>query len=113
MSATKILSERRRTRLRFSLRRKAAGRPRLSVFRSGKHIYAQIIDDSAARAVVDDLGVDVLARTEHRQARTPRSLAAQREAQTGTPTLRKNLCRAHYFFLPSLRRIASPTNFTP
>jgi large subunit ribosomal protein L18 len=27
------------------LRKAANGRPRLSVFRSGKHIYAQIIDD--------------------------------------------------------------------
>ncbi len=34
-------------RLRFQLRRKAGGRPRLSVFRSGKNIYAQVIDDSA------------------------------------------------------------------
>ncbi len=32
-------------RLRFQLRRKAGGRPRLSVFRSGKNIYAQVIDD--------------------------------------------------------------------
>ena len=45
------LRERRRTRLRFQLRRKGGGRPRLSVFRSGKHIYAQIIDDSAGRTL--------------------------------------------------------------
>ena len=31
-----------------SLRHKAGGRPRLSVFRSGKHIYAQVIDDAPA-----------------------------------------------------------------
>ncbi len=29
----------------MQLLRKPGGRPRLSVFRSGKHIYAQIIDD--------------------------------------------------------------------
>ncbi|HXF53329.1 MAG TPA: 50S ribosomal protein L18, partial [Hyphomicrobiaceae bacterium] len=29
----------------------AKGRPRLSVFRSQKHIYAQIIDDSAGRTL--------------------------------------------------------------
>ncbi len=29
----------------------AAGRPRLSVFRSGKHIYAQVIDDVAGKTV--------------------------------------------------------------
>ncbi len=37
---------RRRTRTRFALKQKANGRPRLSVFRSSKHIYAQIIDDT-------------------------------------------------------------------
>jgi large subunit ribosomal protein L18 len=45
MTDSKDLQQRRRTRLRFQLRRKAGGRPRLSVFRSGKHIYAQVIDD--------------------------------------------------------------------
>jgi large subunit ribosomal protein L18 len=38
-------------RLRFQLRRKSNGRPRLSVFRSGKNIYAQVIDDGAGRTV--------------------------------------------------------------
>jgi large subunit ribosomal protein L18 len=37
---------RRRKRTRFALKGKANGRPRLSVFRSSKHIYAQIIDDA-------------------------------------------------------------------
>ena len=46
MSANQDLRERRRQRLRFQLRRKAAGRPRLSVFRSSEQIYAQVIDDS-------------------------------------------------------------------
>jgi large subunit ribosomal protein L18 len=51
MSTQQELRERRRTRLRFQLRRKAGGRPRLSVFRSGKNIYAQVIDDVAGRTV--------------------------------------------------------------
>jgi large subunit ribosomal protein L18 len=38
---------RRRERLRYQLRQKSVGRPRLSVFRSGKNIYAQVIDDAA------------------------------------------------------------------
>lgn len=37
---------RRQNRVRYQLRQKAAGRVRLSVFRSGKHIYAQLIDDA-------------------------------------------------------------------
>ena len=47
MSSNQDLRERRRERLRFQLRRKGGSRPRLSVFRSGKHIYAQVIDDTA------------------------------------------------------------------
>ena len=42
---TKDLFARRKTRTRFKLTSHAYGRPRLSVFRSGKHIYAQVIDD--------------------------------------------------------------------
>jgi large subunit ribosomal protein L18 len=38
--------------VRHTLKRKAHGRPRLSVFRSSKHIYAQVIDDDAGRTVV-------------------------------------------------------------
>ena len=37
---------RRAARVRHALRRAAYGRPRLSVFRSSKHIYAQVIDDT-------------------------------------------------------------------
>ncbi len=36
---------RRANRVRRTLRRVGGGRPRLSVFRSSQHIYAQIIDD--------------------------------------------------------------------
>ena len=45
MSRLKITNARRKQRVRLSLRRTANGRPRLSVFRSSKHIYAQVIDD--------------------------------------------------------------------
>ena len=58
MSDSKDLQQRRRERLRFQLRRKAGGRPRLSVFRSGKHIYAQIIDDAAGRTLAAASSLD-------------------------------------------------------
>ena len=58
MSATKELQLRRRSRLRYQLRRKANGRPRLSVFRSGKHIYAQVIDDAAGRTLAAACSLD-------------------------------------------------------
>ncbi|PZW40004.1 LSU ribosomal protein L18P [Humitalea rosea] len=45
------LETRRRSRLRYSLKQKSGGRVRLSVFRSGKHIYAQVIDDSQGRTL--------------------------------------------------------------
>lgn len=40
------LFERRKERVRIAIRKKAGGRIRLSIFRSGKHIYAQLIDDA-------------------------------------------------------------------
>ena len=51
MGAPRDLKERRRERLRYQLKQKSAGRPRLSVFRSGKHIYAQVIDDAERRTL--------------------------------------------------------------
>ena len=46
MSKAKVTNARRKRSVRLKLRRSGGGRPRLSVFRSGKHIYAQIIDDA-------------------------------------------------------------------
>jgi large subunit ribosomal protein L18 len=50
-----------RTRRKQSIRKRISGtaeRPRLSVYRSNKYIYAQVIDDSSARALltISDLG---------------------------------------------------------
>ena len=45
------LFDRRRRRVRTALRGRASGKPRLSVHRSGKHIYAQVIDDAAGKTV--------------------------------------------------------------
>jgi len=45
------LFDRRRRRVRTALKACSGGRPRLSVHRSGRHIYAQIIDDAAGRTV--------------------------------------------------------------
>lgn len=44
--------KRRLLRVRSGVRRSASERPRLSVFRSNKHMYAQIIDDREGRTLV-------------------------------------------------------------
>ena len=43
----KIISNKRRARVRKTLKKFSSNKMRLSVFRSAKHIYAQIIDDSS------------------------------------------------------------------
>ena len=43
--------DKRKQRVRFKLRTAAGERPRLSVFRSNRHIYAQLIDDREGRTV--------------------------------------------------------------
>ncbi len=62
MADNKDLQLRRKVRLRFQLRRKAGGRPRLSVFRSGRHIYAQVIDDVEGRTVAAASSMDRVLR---------------------------------------------------
>ena len=45
------LFAKRRQRVRTALRAKGGQRPRLSIHRSGRHIYAQVIDDEAGRTL--------------------------------------------------------------
>ena len=45
------LFERRRRRVRTALKSRAGGKPRLSVHRTGRHIYAQLIDDAQGRTL--------------------------------------------------------------
>ncbi|MBF0247119.1 MAG: 50S ribosomal protein L18 [Alphaproteobacteria bacterium] len=76
MANAKKLMARRKQRNRAQIAKKAAGRPRLSVHRTGKNIYAQVIDDvqghtvAAASTLDKDLkskiktGADVTAAAE-------------------------------------------------
>lgn len=57
MSANNPSFRRRRDRVRIKLR-KVSDRNRLSVFKSGLHIYAQIIDDSTSRTLVSASTLD-------------------------------------------------------
>ena len=47
----KIISNRRKARVRKKLKKSSSDKMRLSIFRSAKHIYAQIIDDSSGITV--------------------------------------------------------------
>jgi large subunit ribosomal protein L18 len=58
MPATNTGFARRKERVRKVLRRTANGRPRLSVFRSSKQIYAQVIDDANGHTVASASSLD-------------------------------------------------------
>ena len=57
--------DKRRQRVRTSLRARAGDRPRLSVHRSGRHIYVQVINDAEGRtlASASTLEKDARAKT--------------------------------------------------
>ena len=52
------LFDRRRRRVRTALRGRASGKPRLSVHRSGRHIYAQVIDDAEGKTIASASSLD-------------------------------------------------------
>lgn len=58
MMNSRELFERRKRRNRYQLRKRSGGKPRLSVFRSSKHIYAQLIDDGAGQTVAAASSLD-------------------------------------------------------
>jgi large subunit ribosomal protein L18 len=55
---TSKTQDRRIARVRSAVRTAANGRPRLSVFRSSKQIYAQVIDDGDGRTVAAASSLD-------------------------------------------------------
>lgn len=79
MSRERIRSDRRRARVRRHLKAAAGGRPRLSVFRSSKHIYVQVIDDAEGRTVAS---ASTLEKTLREELKTGADTAAA--ARVGT-----------------------------
>ena len=85
----KKLFEKRKGRVRTALRNAANGKMRLSVFRSGKHIYAQIIDDVKGVTVACASTLDKEVRTSLKKTSTVEAasfigkLVAERAAKTG------------------------------
>ena len=78
-----------RNRIHMRIRRKLAGtteRPRLAVFRSVAHIYAQVIDDSAGTTLVSASSVDKGGKTKGGNvaaAKTIGTLVAERAKEKG------------------------------
>lgn len=85
--------ERRKARVRRQVRAAANGRPRLSVFRSSKQIYAQIIDDAqgvtvvAASSVEKDLRSKLKTGADIEAAKAIGKLIAERAVKAGITTV--------------------------
>ena len=79
------LEKRRRARVRKQVRRSANGRPRLSVFRSNKYIYAQVIDDAtgATVAAASSIEKEVASGANQSVASEVGKLVAKRAADKG------------------------------
>jgi large subunit ribosomal protein L18 len=69
-------AERRKARVRKALKARAFGRPRLSVFRSDKNIYAQIIDDAQGRTLAAASTLDKDIRESVKNGSTAEAAAA-------------------------------------
>ncbi|MFD0987091.1 50S ribosomal protein L18 [Methyloligella solikamskensis] len=89
MSGTGTGFTRRQQRVRQALKRTANGRARLSIFRSSKHIYAQVIDDTegktmAAASTLDkDLQGSIKKGSDVAAAEAVGKLVAERAAKAG------------------------------
>src|ERR1700755_2434679 len=58
MAKLKKQTARRKARVRMAVKAAAVVRPRLSVFRSSKHIYAQVIDDRKGETVASASSIE-------------------------------------------------------
>ncbi len=89
MKSVKEILERRKRRVRTRIARKARGRLRLSVHRSSKNIYAQLIDDSkgvtlaAASSLDGDLKEQVKKGSDIEAAKAVGKLIAARALAKG------------------------------
>jgi len=110
MLTTQELRARRRQRLRNNIRRKNSGRPRLSVFRSSKQIYAQIIDDAqgrtlAAASTLDkDLRATLKTGADTAAATAVGTLLAERAREAGVDKVVFD--RGHYLFHGRVKALA-------
>ena len=89
MSNIRKITERRRARVRRTIRRSAGGRPRLAGFRSNKNISAQVIDDAnggtlaAASSLEQDLRGALKSGADKAAAEAVGKLVAERASANG------------------------------
>ena len=87
MATVKARTDRRRATVRRAIKEAATGRARLTVFRSSKHIYAQVIDDlkGSTVAAVSSLEKDMRSKTGANvdAAKAVGKLVAERAAAKG------------------------------
>src|SRR4030081_1476780 len=87
MATVKARTERRKATVRRSIKVAATGRARLTVFRSSKHIYAQVIDDGKGSTVAaaSSLEKDMRSKTGANvdAAKAVGKLVAQRAIEKG------------------------------
>jgi len=89
MSSRLENSQRRAARVRRSVKKVANGRPRLSVYRSAKNIYAQVIDDGAGKTLAaastldKDLRAGLKTGADQEAAAAVGKLVAERAVKAG------------------------------
>ena len=70
MNTPRELFQKRKGRIRSALKKAANGKMRLSVFRSGLHIYAQVIDDAKGVTVASASTLDKEVRSSLKKTST-------------------------------------------
>ena len=93
MAKPEKLFKRRQVRTRAAIQRRAVDRPRLTVFRSNRYIYAQVIDDKDGKTLVSasslekDLRAKFAAHATAEAANEVGKLIAQRAKAAGISTV--------------------------
>jgi large subunit ribosomal protein L18 len=110
MAKYRSATERREARVRRAVKAAAGGRLRLSVFRSSKHIYAQVIDDTkgetvaAASSIEKDLRGSLKTGSDVEAARAVGKRVAERLSEKGLKDVVFD--RGHYLYHGRVKALA-------
>lgn len=83
-----------RNRLKHHIRIRVSGtseRPRLTVFRSLKHVYAQIVDDSTGKTLVAVSDIDKVLREQFKDLKGQKALGKKVGELTAKKALENNI----------------------